>query len=178
MSQSARVTDFDAVREWKEALVVFRAESIEALGAIEMEIRRAFDYVEEQTRYWQNEQRRREEIVLQAKAELVRKKMMPIIGKNPDTTEQEKNLKRARVRLEEAEAKVEQTRKQSLILRRAVEEYEGPGRHLGHVLDAEVPNSIALVDRKLDALDAYTSLRSAAPREQAPPKDSATDKHG
>jgi hypothetical protein len=172
MNESARVSSIDAIREWKDALCVFRSESIEALGAIEMEIRRAFDWLDEQTRYWQNELRRREEALLVAKNELVRKKMMPIIGKNPDTTEQDKNLKRARIRLEEAEAKVEQARKLTQVLRQAVVEYEGPGRNLGHMLDAQVPNSVALLERKLDALDAYASMRApATPREEAPPKE-------
>src|SRR5258708_4213353 len=136
MSEAARVTSLDAVKDWKNAVCVFHDDAVEALGAIEMEIRRAFDWLDQQTRYWQTEVRRREELVLQAKNELTRKKMMPIIGKNPDTTEQEKNLKKALRRLEEAEAKLEKARKLTPILRRAVEEYEGPGRQLSNFLES------------------------------------------
>jgi hypothetical protein len=172
VSESANVSAIDAVQDWKEAVCVFRTEAIEALGAVEMEIRRAFDWVTEQTRFWQTELRRREEAVLVAKNELVRKKMMPIIGKNPDTTEEEKRLRKAKLRLEEAEAKVEKTQKMNLLLRREVDEYEGPGRALGHLLDSDVPNAVALLERKLDALDAYTSLSTPRePKPAAPPAE-------
>src|SRR5438105_13737992 len=76
MSESARVTSIDALRDWKEALCVFKQDAAEALCANEMEIRRFFDWLDEQTKYWQNEVRRREDLVVQARNALVRKKMM------------------------------------------------------------------------------------------------------
>lgn len=177
MSEAARVTSVDAVKEWKDAVCVFHDEATDALGAIEMEIRRAFDWLDQQMRYWQVQVRKREELVLQAKNELTRKKMLPIVGKNPDTTEQEKNLKKAQRRLEEAEHYLEKARKLMPVLRRAVEEYEGPGRQLSNFLEADMGNAIALLDRKLNALDAYLALRHSAPRaaaEEKPPDEAAT----
>ncbi len=175
MGQAARVHSIEAIQEFKDGVCVFRDESIEALGAVQMEIRRAFDFLEQQTRFWQNEVRRREELVLVAKNELTRKKMMPIIGKNPDTTEQEKNLKLARRRLEEAEEKLETARKLAPHLRREVDEYEGPARQLSNLLEADLANAVALLERKLDALEAYLALQAPAePKaETAAPKEAS-----
>jgi hypothetical protein len=168
MSDAARVTSVDAVRDWKESLCVFKAEAAEALCANEMEIRRFFDWLDEQTKYWQEEVRRREDLVVTARNELVRKKMMvTAAGREPDTTEEEKNLRRARAMLLQAEEKVEKARKLGPVVRRAVEEYEAPARRLGGMLDGDLPRGIALLDRKLDAIDAY--LNTVAPSTAVPP---------
>jgi hypothetical protein len=177
MSEAARVTSIDALRDWKETLCVFRADAQEALTAVEMDIRRTQDWLDSQTSYWQNEVRRREELVLQAKAELTRRKMLPIIGKHPDTTEQEKNLKRALQRLDEAEAKVAKARQLAPVLRRALDEYEGPARRLGGMLDGDLPRALAVLDRKIEALDAYVGLSASAStqRPETPPEPKADD---
>jgi len=164
MSQSARVTSIDALRSWKEALCVFQADAVESLGAVELEIRRTLDWLDQQVRYWQQEMRRREEVVLQAKNELARKKMLPIVGKNADTTEEEKNLRRARQRLHEAEERLARAQRLGPTLARAIDEYRSPARALGGMLDADVPNATALLDRKLDALDAYVAMGGGPPR--------------
>ncbi|MBY0524668.1 MAG: hypothetical protein K2R98_14790 [Gemmataceae bacterium] len=168
MSESARVTSIEAVKEWREALCVFRAEAQEALTSVEMDIRRTFDWLDEQTRFWQVEARRWDDRVVQARAELLRRQMMTTpTGREPDTTEQQKQLRQCQERLRHAEAKVEKARQLGPVLRRAVEEYEGPGRRLAGMLDAELPSAVAMLDRKLDALDAY--LSTAAPKPRAEP---------
>lgn len=168
MSDSARVTSIDALRDWKEALCVFRADAAEALCANEMEIRRFYDWLDEQTKYWQNEVRRREDLVVIARSDLVRKKMMVTpTGREPDATEQEKALRKAQAMLRHAEEKVEQARKLAPVIHRAVEEYQAPARRLGGILDGELPRGLALLDAKLAALDAY--LATLAPRTEAGP---------
>lgn len=168
MSQSARVTSIEALKEWKEALCVFRAEALEGLCAVEMEVRRAFDWLQEQTKFWENEVRRRDEQLVQARADLVRRQMMVTpAGRTPDTTEQEKALRKAQTRLREAEEKVERARKLAPVLHRAIEEYEGPARRLANMLEADLPRASAMLDRKIDALDAYVS--TAAARSSPPP---------
>jgi len=168
MGDSARVTSIDALRDWKEALCVFKHDAAEAMCANEMEIRRFFDWLDERTKYWQNEVRRREDLVVQARNDLVRKKMMVTpAGREPDTTEQEKALRRAKAMLAEAEEKLETARKLGPVVRRAVEEYEAPARSLSGMLDSDVPQALALLGQKLDALDAY--LSTAPPSAPAAP---------
>lgn len=168
MTQSASVRSIDAIRDWKEALCVFKADAAEALCANDMEIRRFYDWLDEQTRYWQNEVRRREDLVVQARNDLVRKKMMVTpAGREPDTTEEQKALRKAQMLLQHAEAKVQQARKLAPVIHRAVEEYQAPARRLGGILDGELPRGLALLDAKLAALNAY--LATLAPRTETGP---------
>ncbi len=157
MSQPAEVASLDAVRDWKTALVSFRDSAQDALLAIELAIRRAFDWLAEQRNRWQMEIRKREEELTRAKSELWRKKNMPIIG-TPDSVAEEKAVRRATARLEEAEEKLKKTREWSIALGRAVEEYEGPGRRLAFRLEGDVPRALGLLEQKIAALEAYVAL--------------------
>jgi hypothetical protein len=171
MSPSARVTAIDALIAWKTALCLFQEAAEESLVAADMEIRRTGDWLDERRKFWEDEVRRREDGVVHAKAELTRKKMMPIIGKHPDTTEEEKNLRRAVARLEEAEAKVKKTRKWVPVYQRAVEEYHGISRRLGSFLELELARGITLMEHKIAALEAYVAIEPLAqpPLSIAPP---------
>lgn len=156
MSTSAEVASLDAVRDWKAALGAFRGTAQEALVGVELAVRRACDWLDERRHFWQHELRRREEAVTVAKSELWRRKNMPIVA-HPDCTEQEKALRRALHRLEEAHEKLEKNRQWGIALRRAIEEYEGPARRLGHRLEADVPKALALLGDKIAALEAYVA---------------------
>lgn len=161
MNQPAEVVSLDAVRDWKTALVSFRASAQDALLAVELAIRRAFDWLAEQRNRWQQEIRIREEELTRAKSELWRKKNMPIIG-HPDTVAEEKAVRRAVARLEEAEQKLEKNRQWAIALARAVEEYEGPGRRLAFRLEGDFPRALAMLEQKIAALEAYVALTAPA----------------
>jgi len=158
MGDSARVTSIDALRDWRDALCVFKDEAAEGLCANDIEIRRFFDWLDQQTKYWQNEIRRREDLVVQARNALVRKKMMITpAGREPDTIEEQKALRKAKARLVQAEEKFEKARQLGPVIHRAVEEYQAPARRLSGMLDCDVPQALALLGQKLASLDAYLS---------------------
>jgi DNA repair exonuclease SbcCD ATPase subunit len=161
MSDSAHVTSIDALQDWKNALAGFRDAAGDALVTVTLEFRKMFDWLEDQRKLWEGEIRRREEQVTHAKAELWRRKMLPVVGKHPDTTEQEKALRKAQRRLEEAQEKLENCRRWVPLLRRAVEEYEGPGRRLSAWLDGDLPRALARLAQQLGALEAYVSMSGA-----------------
>jgi hypothetical protein len=158
----ARVNSIDAVREWKESLAGFRHSALDALLSVEMEIRRHADWLDDQRRHWQLEIRRLEEKIQMAKAELWRKKNMPIIS-NPDYYQEEKVVRRLQQQLEHAEGKLELTRKWAIAMKRAVEEYEGPGRQLGNLLDADLPRALAQLEQRIAALEGYLAVMPPAP---------------
>jgi exonuclease VII large subunit len=176
MSESARVHSIEAVKDWKEALCVFHTEALEAVCAVEMEIRRTFDWLQERIKHWQSEIRRRDNLVVQARNDLMRRRMMTTAaGKEPDTTEQEKALRKAQARLREAEEKLERARQLVPVLQRAVEEYEGPARRLSNILEGDLPRAFALLDRKIDALDAYVGMAPPVRSEAAPAKPNPSE---
>lgn len=168
MSQSARVESLDALKEFKADLVTFGADAQEALAAAETEIRRILDGLEQQQRHWQVEIRKRQEDINRAKSELARQRWGHRDGKGPGITEAELNLKHAEQRLRDAEAKLETTRRWLLHLPREIGEYQGPVRQLAAFLDADLKRGVALLERRIEALEAYMAPAAPPPPEGEP----------
>lgn len=158
---SARVTSIEAVRDFKAALLIFCDEAKDALTSVDMETRRLIDWVQrEQAAYWQHEIRRCQEEVAQAKADLFRKKLPGIGGKEPDCIEEKKALRLAQMRLEEAEDKLAKCQQWARLLPRAVDDYKGPSQRLAALVEGECPTPVAQLNGILGSLDAYTELRT------------------
>lgn len=167
MSQSARVASIAALVDFRAVLCTFGEEAQEVLASVQMAIQRTQDFLDEQAKLWQQEVRRSEDMVAEAKTELARRKMMRVGDRAPDTTEQEKALRRAQARLEHAEEKLHVTRRWIPALKRDVDEYLGPARQLAGFLEGEQPRALALLQQKIDALEAY--LARTAPSIAPPP---------
>lgn len=166
MTPAARVSSVEALADFTAALGGFCESARDALCANEMELRRAVSWLEERTKYWQQEVRVRTEEVAVARTNLKRRQLMKIGDRPPDCTEQEKALARARERLHEAETKLASSRRWRPLLERAVEEYEGPARNLANRVEAELPKAVADLRAKVESLEAY--LKLAAPPAPGP----------
>jgi hypothetical protein len=158
MSDFARVTSIEALKDFRADLCTFGEEAMKALLSVQMAAQRTLDWIEEQANYWLREVRRWEDAVIEARTELARRKMIRIGDRVPDCTEQEKILRLARIRLEEAQDKLARTRRWLPQFRRALDEYHGPARQLSSFLEAVQPRALALLQQKIDALEAYTHL--------------------
>ena len=180
MSEAARVTSIPALADFRAALVAFADETKDALAAVEMEIRRTFDWLGAQLQAWKQEVRLAEDAVFEAQQELARRKLMRVGGRPLDCTDQEKALRRAQGRLEHAEDQRDRTQKWLRDLPTDVTEYEGRGRQLQALVEGDLPRACALLEHMIAALEAYVDLRSAprvepssarssAPAETAPP---------
>ena len=166
MSESAQVSSIDALRQFRAKLCEFGVNALESLAAVEMEIRHVQDWLTQQVKNWQLQVRDRGEDVARAKAALVRHKWGSKDGKGVGTTEVELEVKKAKRRLEEAEAKIEVTRRWQRQLPKAVHDYEGPARQLTGYLEADLKQVMAMLDRMTNALEAYTAI--GAPPGTAP----------
>lgn len=160
MSQSANVLSIDAISQWKADLCVFRAEGREALGATALEVRHAFDWLQERQGYWLSEVRRREDKVFEAKSELTRRKTLVVTvdGRQPDCTFQEKALRKAQDYLAAAQDKLAATRKWQTALQIEVNEYETQSRRLDALLDSDLARALVLLEQKMQSLEAYVAL--------------------
>ena len=158
MLTPARVTSLDMLRDFRAALAGFRIEGQDALTAVELDLRRAGDWLAERRQFWQRQVRALQDELTQAKAELSRRQMVLPGERPPDCTQQIKALRKAQQMLEHAEGQVERCRRWEPALRRAVEEYEGPARQLGGLLDADLPRAVALLERLLTSLEAYVAV--------------------
>lgn len=160
MTPGAEVRSIPAMRDWLAALANYRSSAAEALAGIEMELRRGFDWIAEQGQLWQQAVRTCEEEVVQAKAELARKKWPDATGREPDTTVEVRNLRRAQARLEQAQEQVAKCKSWLVKLPKFVDEgYNGPARRLAQFLDGELVRAMALLGRRVEALESYAELR-------------------
>jgi hypothetical protein len=167
MSQSARVTSVEAVKEFRPALIIFCEQAKDALSSVDMETRNLLDWLQrDQLGYWQRQLRLRQEEVSEAKAELFRRQLPGIRGEKPDCLEEKKALRIAQMRLEEAEDKIENCKRWSRLLPRAVDDYIGPARRLAGLVEGDCPPPLAQINRILEALHAYIEL--APPRSPLP----------
>jgi len=163
MSEFARVTSIDALRDFRADLCTFGERAKNGLSTVQMAIQRTLDWLDGQAKHWQREARYWDDAVNSARTELARRKMIRIGDRAPDTTEQEKILRAAQHRLEEAEAKLKITRRWLPEFQRAVDEYLGPARQFGGFLEAEHPRALTVLQQKIEALEAYIQI--------APPGD-------
>lgn len=159
MSDSARVTSIDALKDLREAIAAFVDEAKNALVAVDMESRRANDWLNNHQRlYWAEELKRRRERWGMAQTELHRKKLQARPGTTVHDTEQQEAARSALAKVREAEAKIETVRKWSPVLQHGIDEYHGRARPLGDLLEGDVRHSMALLERMIAALEAYTQL--------------------
>src|SRR5262245_39559989 len=159
-ADQADVRSIDAVRDWHAALAGYADSLDEALAGVDLEIRRAYDWLDEQLAAWRQAVRDCEEEVVRAKAELSQRKFKTWDGREPDCTVQEKALRLARARLQHAEEQVETVRQWIGRLPKIIDEvYLGSGRRLRNFLEDDLPKGRADLARRIAALETYAELR-------------------
>jgi hypothetical protein len=168
MAQAARVTSLEALETFKALMCKFGTEAGNALCGIELQIRRAFEWLEDQQKFWQREVRRREELVSRAKNDLIQRQYRADGGRGPGTTEQEKALEEALEMLQQARDKVENCKHWTRALPREVIECQGPSRQLTGMLEADLKHAVALLDRKIKTLEAYVAIAAPSTAATAP----------
>ena len=161
MNGSAGVHSVAALEELKNVVTKFQTDAKEALAVTEMAVHRSLDWFQHDLlKQWQSEHRKREEAVTNARADLERCRMQSFGDRTPDCTDQKVALKKAQLRLEEAEQKIKAVKKWSRILEEEVGEYRGPAQELGNVVAGELPKAVAELNRMLLALEAYMSVKA------------------
>jgi hypothetical protein len=174
-SGAAHVNSIAALNEFREGLCDFRQDAKEALCTTELAVRHFQDWLDNQQRYWRAEVRTSEELVVRAKMELEQRKYSHADRRG--YTEQELALRKATARLEFARDKVDKVAHWKNVLPRAILEYQGTARQLAGMLDADLVRGLALLERKIEALEAYvaigpgTTKPAPEPAAEAPPEE-------
>src|SRR5688572_2944734 len=127
MSGYARVESVDALRAFRQALIKFAETANVALADAEGEMTRVLVWLEtEQDTYWQSQIRKRHEDLERAREALRQKKLYKTpTGNTQSAVEEEKMLKIAQRRLEEAEQKLKNVRRYVPRLQKELQNYKG-----------------------------------------------------
>src|SRR4051812_2705727 len=105
MQPSANVNNVEGLATFQMSMQHFMEKAKDALLNIDMDLRRTQEWIEDMYSAWQGEQRKAEDALNQAMMEYNRKKRMKVGDRTPDTSEEEKVVKKCKARLEHAEEK-------------------------------------------------------------------------
>src|SRR5262249_55589365 len=107
MSRSANVQSIQTLKDFKLAMIAFGEDARNALSGVEMDLRKMRDWLErDQLGYWQMQIKRRDQEVMQARADLHRRKISQQGSDAVSDSEQKEALREAMKRLRFAEEKV------------------------------------------------------------------------
>jgi len=162
--ESAQVGSVAAIEAFQAALAKYIDESKQALVMIDLEIRRAVDWVRiDRAEHWKHEIRRAGDAVNRAKDDLHKcLSFKSMDNYTPSCVDERKALQRAQERLKLAEQKAEAVRRWTRALSHELNEYSGRIVQFNAALDGDIPKSLAVLSRILDTLDRYVS--TTAPR--------------
>jgi len=166
MNRAAHVTSIDSVVEFRAALQRFASDVADAVTALELEARRSVDWiVHDRAKYWPAQVRRSSDLVQQARIDLERCELSIRPDDRPSCYEQKKALEIAKRRLRFCEEQVEVVRFWCRTLQHEHEEFRGQLARLNQLLEGDVANADATLQRMLQALDRYADR--AAPQQCA-----------
>jgi len=164
MSGQADVKSIDTLAFVKAAVATFAHETGQAISEVELEGRRAVEYLTmERAAHWKAEVRRGGEQVNQAIKDLEYCRAFKKVGDGqPACVEEKKKLEKARARLAYAEQKAEAVRRWTPLVQQQFRETCVKLVHFREVVDVKCPRAMAALERMLKALDAYRDV--SAPR--------------
>jgi len=170
MAQSAKVLSIQSLKDFRVALVNFTEEARNALGGVDMELKRMRDWLErDQLSYWQMQVKRRHEAMMMARTELHRRRIAQQGSDAISDTEQKEALREAQHRLRIAEEKVEIVKKLIPIFHHAMAEYVSRATPLADHLTGGIDKSLGSLAKMIDSLEAYLALAApVAPRVEEP----------
>ena len=163
MGRLAKVTSIDVVELFAAALNCFGEDAKTALDGIDMEVRRALDWIRrEQKEYWTQRVRRGWDEVNIARKELERKMMFYPGDDRPSCHDERLALEAAKRRLRLAQEKIEAVKRWSHRAEREVNEYIGAIQQLRRWMEFDLPQGLADLGRMARALEDYVALESSA----------------
>jgi hypothetical protein len=163
MARSAKVTSIDVIEHFAAALNSFGEDAKTALDGIDMEVRRALNWIQrEQKDYWTQRIRKGWDEVNIARKELERKMMFYPGDDRPSCHDERLALEKAKRRLQIAQEKVEAVKRWSHRADREVNEYIGAVQQLKRWMDFDLPQGQADLARMARALEDYVALESSA----------------
>lgn len=162
MSGPARVTSIAVLQTLATALARFRGEAANAMDDLEIELRRALEWIHSDRKdYWLHEARRASDAVTQARIQLQQAKVSRrMAGHEPSCIDEQRALERAKRRLQTAEQRIEAVRHWTHTIDRAVDDFIRSRTQFLTWLDADTPAAVAALHRMSQSLESYISLET------------------
>jgi len=132
-----------------------------ALGGVEMELKKFRDWLErEQLAYWQMQVKKRQEMLMEARAALHKKQLSAGKNSSVSDSEEKENVRIVTRLLRVAEEKVVLVKKLIPQFHHAVAEYHSNSQPLGDHMSAGFERSLGRMTGMIDALERYLALQA------------------
>jgi len=161
MGQEARVSSIPALKEFRASLGTFAQIASASLEEASTGIQRTRQWLrEDQYRFWKAQVQVRTERFVRAKLALKQRQVFDrtLAGTPSSCVDEKKALKVAEARLREAEYKLSQVKAWSQQIEREWSDYRAGTQRLVNVIEVEIPNARARLDKMIDSLEAYLAL--------------------
>jgi hypothetical protein len=178
MSNSAHVESIDALKHFRVALIKFAEAAGSALADAEAEMQGMMRWLEhEQLSHWQTQIRKRHDLLERAKEALRMKRLFrDSSGRTPHAIEEEKAVRLAQVRVEEAEQKLLNVKKYTRVLQKELDVYKGAVQKVTVTVESELPVAATMLNGYVTTLENYVMLAPADTQAPAaPPAEPSTD---
>ena len=178
MRTPANVRSLDAIRNFRVSLARFRQRVDDSLTLLAGEMRRTLDWLEHDCpREWQRAAHRASDDVVAAKLDLERCLMFPVADERPACREQRAALQKAQQRLAQCREKIEIVRQAAQEVRHEMIQYQGRVAQLSQLVETDVPQAGAMLDRIVDDILRYQSVRAESDR-LPPAADASAEPNG
>ena len=159
MSGGARLTSIDAVRKMAAAVQAFRDVAGSAADELQMEMRRAAEWIHhDRKEYWARELRRAYDRLADAKVQLQQAKTYRRIGdRAPSCIDEKKAVEAASRRLRLVEEKVEAVRRWERVIERNIDECRGALTQFSGTVQLDLTKGLAALDRMTESLETYVA---------------------
>jgi hypothetical protein len=160
MGGFARVTSIGVLQTTAAALQRFRGESAAVLDDLDIDVRRALEWIHHDRKdFWTKELRRCEENLTQARIQLQQaQSSRRIVGRESACIDEKRALDRAKHRLEIARQKVQAVQHWARAIDRAIDEFQSNRTQYATWLDTDLLKAVAALDRMSESLANYVSL--------------------
>ena len=163
MNRSAKLTSIDAVEQMHVALTAFGEEVTVALDQLDIETKRALQWIRQDRKvYWSSQVRKNRDGVSESRAELERALTYRGVGdQRPSCREERAMLEKARRRLRISENKIDVVRHWTHVIDHEVLELIGGMSQLNQWLQADLPRAQGILKRLAAAVEAYVATPTA-----------------
>ena len=172
MARSAKLTSIEAVHDMAIALGTFGEEALAALDELDMNLRRAIEWIDhDRKNFWSHELRQGAERLSEARVELEKaltyRKMSDY---TPACREERILVDRAKRRMQTAEEKHHVLPHWSHKIHHAVQELNGRQTQLASWLRGDLPKAIGVLKQMALTLERYAAVAGGVPQKDAPQK--------
>lgn len=155
MSPAARITDLEALRTFRPALIKFGEESQAAIMSVGSNAAQVLGSLQrERLPHWKREIRIRSEEAVRANTKLIQQ----TAGEAPrPSVDARKAYELAKRRVREAEEKHEATRRAIRTLEKEISQYRTAVQNMAGISRASMPAAVGRIDAIMSTLEAYLS---------------------